>query len=56
MRTHVAVIDHGYGTNLYADLTEASLDAQFAAFCRQNWKQDGPPIPPPEAAREVIDA
>ncbi len=60
----VAHIDHRSGTDMYAALSQAELDAQLARWCRENWDEliedsnvtdvDAGSVPPTND-RECID-
>lgn len=40
MKIWVGSIAHEFGSNMYADRTQAGLLAQFAAFCREHGSKD----------------
>ncbi len=54
LEIHTASIEHKHGTNTYAALSAAALDAKVAEYCRDNWNEISSDEPP--SADEMSDA
>lgn len=56
MKIYMAVIDHEYGMNFYADTTPEGVKAQVYEWVKEYWEQlPGDDTPIPEDHQEAID-